>query len=150
MVINPDFETVDAIHTKFAEVHIERSTIGGNVTVNRLYASDTLIGGAGTITDLQHGCFRFSAGVEGKWPRPFESHFFSEFSGAWVETSTFGQPNYLRLTELAPTELRTGAENHCEMGVYNKLIEPIKLADLLNKLDEFMPFDLIEQIDLEN
>lgn len=150
IVINPESGPVEAISTKLAEVHIERSTIIGNVTVNRLYASDTLITGAGTIADLQHGCFRFSAGVEGKWPHPFEHFDFPEFEDAWIETTTFGQPSYMRITELAPIELRTGAENHCEMGVYNRLIEPIKLADLRAKLEEFMPFDLIEQIDLEN
>lgn len=150
VVITPDIATVPAIATQFAELHIERSTIVGNVTVNRLHASDSLIVGIGTIADLQHGCFRFSAAVEGSWPRPFESYFFPTFPGSWVETAIFGQPNFLRLTELAPVEIREGAENHCEMGVYNRLIEPIKRADLRNKLDEFMPFDLIEQIDVEN
>ncbi|MFO7565979.1 MAG: hypothetical protein R6X02_25270 [Enhygromyxa sp.] len=150
VVISPDQAETPAISTQFAELHVERSSIVGDLIVNRLYASDSLIVGAGTIADLQHGCFRFSAGVEGTWPRPFESHFYPSFPAAWIETLTFGQPGFLRLSELAPIELREGAENHCEMGVYNKLIEPIKRADLRNKLEEFMPFDLIEQIDLEN
>lgn len=150
IVCSIDLGNTDAIITQFGEVHLERTTVIGKVTANRLYATDSLIGGEGNITDLQHGCFRFSAGVESNWPRPFEAYLFTTLSGSTVESITFGQPGFLRLTEFAPAELREGAENHCAMGAFNKLIEPIKRADLRSKLDEFMPFDLIEQIVPEN
>jgi hypothetical protein len=135
-----------ALNVPLGNVHIERSTIIGGVTANRLYVTDSLITGAGTITDRQHGCFRFSAGVQGNWPRPYESHFFAQFDPAWVESRRFGDPNFTRLTEVAPLEIRTGAENHCEMGVWNHLLEDIKRADLRTKLAEFMPFDLDMQL----
>src|SRR5690606_13987620 len=73
-----------AIDTIIASVHIERSTILGTVTVNRLYASGSLFTGAGTVTDLQNGCFRFSAGVDGEWPHPFESHLYPTIPPAWI------------------------------------------------------------------
>jgi hypothetical protein len=144
MTIDPDVP--QAINVPLGNVHIERSTILGSITANRLYASDSLITGAGTITDRQNGCFRFSAGVQGMWPRPYESHFFAQFDPVWMESRRFGDPNFTRLTELMPLEIRTGAENHCEMGVWNHLLDDIKRADLRAKLAEYMPFDLDMQL----
>lgn len=150
VIQSPDLDTIAAITTTFGEVHIERCTIFGDIVANRLYVSDSLILGTGTIADRQHGCFRFSAGVEGSWPRPFESHFYAHVSKGWFDSIRFGDPDYARLSEVAPIELRTGAENHCQMGACNKLLEQIKRADLQAKFDEFMPYDLIEQLVNDN
>jgi hypothetical protein len=139
-----------AINTKIAEVHIERSTILGNITANRIYASDTLVTGEGTITDLQNGCFRFSAGVDGGWPHPFESYLFTTFSGAWIASPHFGNPDFGRLTEITPDEILRGAENHCTMGAFNQLVEQIRSDDFVAKFEEFVPFGLIPQLDIEN
>ncbi|KIG17905.1 hypothetical protein DB30_02528 [Enhygromyxa salina] len=146
----PDMGEIAAITTAFGEVHIERCTIVGDIVANRLYVSDSIILGSGTIADRQHGCFRFSAAVEGNWPRPFESHFYTQFSAGWFDSIRFGDPDYARLSQAAPVELKTGAENHCEMGACNKLLEQIKRADLQAKLEEFMPYDLIEQFVNDN
>jgi hypothetical protein len=141
---------VDAISTALATVEIERSTVLGDITVNRLYASDSLFTGTGEVTDLQHGCFRFSAAVEGKWPHPFEHHLYSEFSPIWLVSTTFGDPGFGLLSEAAPNEILRGAENHAAMGAFNHLFDAIKRDDLRAKLGEFLPFDLIPQIDIEN
>jgi len=139
-----------SIDVELGDLHVERSTIVGDVKANRLYASDSLFTGVGTITDRQNGCFRFSAGVEGNWPRPFEHYFFSTFDGAWLESQTFGDPGLVRLTEIAPAAIRTGAENHCEMGVWNHLFEVVKRNDLRAKINELMPFDLNMQLVTED
>ncbi|NVB36415.1 hypothetical protein G6O69_01135 [Pseudenhygromyxa sp. WMMC2535] len=141
---------VAAIDVEFGELHVEGSTIGGDVVANRLYASDSLFDGSATITDLQHGCFRFSAGIDGSWPRPYEHYVFDSFDIAWLESPRFGDPGFARLSKLAPSEILTGAENHGEMGVWNHLIDPIKRGDLRAKLDEFMPFDLQTTLVTEN
>src|SRR5262249_30703277 len=132
IVINifPAEEFPNVIDLPLGNVHIERSTIIGNIHANRLYATDSLITGTGTITDRQTGSFRFSPGVQGLGSRPYESYFFTEFEPAWMESRRFGDHNFTRLSENAPLEIRTGAENHCEMGVWNHLIEEIKRADL--------------------
>ncbi|PRQ03167.1 hypothetical protein [Enhygromyxa salina] len=150
IVLATDPAVIQAIDIKLGEIHMERSTVIGGVTANRIYASDSLITGAGIITDRQHGCFRFSAGVQGGWPHPYESYLFSQFDPVWFESARFGDSNLLRLTELAPAEIQTGAENHCEMGVWNHLFDDIKRADLRAKFGEFMPFDLIMQLVTEN
>jgi hypothetical protein len=139
-----------AIETIIAEVHIERSTILGDIDVNRLYASDTYVHGTGTVTDLQNGCFRFSAGVEGEWPHPFESHIYSSVTPAWIASTRFGDPNFAQLTEVTPDEILRGAENHCTMGAFNHLIDPIRRDDFVSKFEEFVPFGLIPQLDIEN
>lgn len=141
---------VDAISTTLATVEIERSTVIGDINVNRLYASDSLFTGAGQVTDLQHGCFRFSAALEGKWPHPFESHFYSTFPAPWLVSTTFGDPGFGLLSEAAPADILRGAENHAAMGAYNHLFDAIKRDDLRAKFGEFLPFDLIPQIDIEN
>lgn len=143
VVHSPSPGSVDAIDVEFGEVHIERSSIVGDVTANRLYASDSWIAGTGTIADVQHGCFRFSAAASGStWPKPYASTFYPNFELIWFESITYGDASYMRLSEAAPAELLTGAENHGELGVWNHLIEPILRADLRAKLREFMPFDL--------
>src|SRR5207342_1985708 len=68
-----------AIETRVAELVIERSTVFGDVVVDRLEASETLIQGFVQVTYNQHGCFRFSATHDGptvRLPRQFESHLF--------------------------------------------------------------------------
>jgi hypothetical protein len=146
IVMSIDSDIRQVIDVALGNVHIERSTILGGITANRLYVTDSLVTGTGAITDRQNGCFRFSAGVNGDWPRPYESHFLTEFDPAWIESQRFGDPNFTRLSDAAPLEIRTGAENHCEMGVWNHLLEEIKHADLRAKLGEFMPFDLDMQL----
>lgn len=142
-----------AIDVDLGELHIERSTILGSVTANRAYVSDSLILGLGAITDRQNGCFRFSAaGETGAWPHPYESYFFP-ISGAvmsWLANLELWTADFLRLTELTPIEIRAGAENHCEMGVWNHLFDEVRRADLRAKLGEFMPFDLVMQLVTEN
>jgi len=122
----------------------------GDVAVNRLHATDSIIVGAGEVTDLQHGCFRFSAALEGKWPHPYESHFYTDFSAIWLVSATFGDPGFGLLSEAAPAEILRCAENHAAMGAFHRLYDPIKRDDLRAKLGEFLPFDAIPQIDIEN
>jgi hypothetical protein len=150
IVMSIDSNVPQAIDVELGEVYLERSTVVGGITANRIYASDSLVTGAGVIADRQNGCFRFSAGVEGGWPRAYESYFFSQFDPAWVHSQRFGDADFLRLTDLAPEEIRMGAENHCEMGVWNHLLDEIKRTDLQAKLGEFMPFDLLMQLVTEN
>jgi hypothetical protein len=56
-----DVATSPAIETELGQVELQRVTVFGDVTVNRLFASEALIQGLVKVTDNQHGCFRFSA-----------------------------------------------------------------------------------------
>ncbi|MEE8523058.1 MAG: hypothetical protein V3T72_03930 [Thermoanaerobaculia bacterium] len=140
---------VDAIFTRVAEAHLERVTVFGDVTVDTLYATETLIQGTVKVTDNQHGCFRFSAADDApdqRLPPRFESHLFApRVANHFFVSRRFGDPGYAQLSETAPAEIVRGAENGSEIGAWSHLLNPIKLDDLRAKIDEFMPFGLIAQ-----
>ena len=136
------------------EADLLRVTVLGEVKLNRLWASETLITGFAEVTDTQNGCFRFSAALERtaqkecRLPRQYESHILVE--GQQLFTSeVFGKPGYCQLSESAPVELQRGAENGSEIGAFSGLLNPIKLDGLQAKVDEYMPFGLIPIFVLE-
>ena len=139
----------NAIETKVAELVIERSTVFGNVVVDRLEASETLIQGLVQVTDNQHGCFRFSATQDGPTvmlPRQLESHLFTpRIPDHFFQSRRFGDAGFAQLSPTAPDTIARGAENGSEIGVWSNLLTPIKLDDLKAKVLEFMPFGLIPQ-----
>jgi hypothetical protein len=137
-------EIIPALNLSDAELHLQRVTIMGDVQAQCLWATDSLIVGHGSIENTQCGCFRFSAakGDGSRLPRPYRP--------AWIDkpnllfTSTrFGDPGYMQLSAVAPANIVRGAENGAEMGVYNALINPIKLDSLRAKVEEYMPFGLL-------
>ena len=68
---------VPAIEAPSANVHLERSTVFGDVRTNRLWATEALVQGRIRVVDNQNGCFRFSAtsaGATVRLPPRFESH----------------------------------------------------------------------------
>jgi hypothetical protein len=138
-----------AIETRVAAVVIERSTVFGDVVVDRLDASEALIQGLVQVTDNQHGCFRFSATHDGatvRLPRQFESHLFTPgIPNHFFVSRRFGDAGYAQLSETAPDTIARGAENGSEIGVWSGLLTPIKADDLKAKVLEFMPFGLIPQ-----
>jgi hypothetical protein len=138
-----------AIETELGQVELERVTVFGDVTVNRLFASEALIQGLVKVTDNQHGCFRFSAtndNPQKRLPPQFESHFFAPaIPNHFFTSRRFGDPGYVQLSETAPDSIIRGAENRSEIGAFSSLLTPIKMDDLKAKVNEFMPFSLIAQ-----
>jgi hypothetical protein len=145
----PGVAAVPAIETRVATVEIERSTVFGDVLVNRLEASETLVQGLVQVTDNQHGCFRFSATndtLQTRLPRQFESRLFApSIPNHFFVSRRFGDAGFAQLSATAPETIRRGAENGSEMGVWSRLLTPIKADDLRSKVLEFMPFGLIPQ-----
>jgi hypothetical protein len=136
--------TIPALKLSNSELHLERVTILGDVQAQCLWATDSLIVGHGSIENTQCGCFRFSAAKNdtSRWPRPYRT--------AWIDkpnllftSMRFGDPGYMQLSAAAPATIVRGAENGAEMGVYNALINPIKLDSLRAKVEEYMPFGLL-------
>jgi hypothetical protein len=126
-----------------SEVDLARVTIFGQLDVNRLWATETIVTGLADVTDTQNGCFRFSAAPAGSHlPRPYESHEFLD-SNHFFTSRRFGDPGYAQLSETAPVTLLRGAENSSEIGAFSSLLNPIKIASLRTKVDEYLPFGLI-------
>ncbi|HEY9028654.1 MAG TPA: hypothetical protein VIP05_30470, partial [Burkholderiaceae bacterium] len=118
--------------------------------VERIDATDSLVAGVADVTDLQHGCFRFSArGPGSRVPQPYESHVLDELQRLFA-SRRFGDPEYATLSPRAPAALLEGSEQQGEIGATCADLDPIKLASLLAKLAENMPFGRLPAILLEN
>jgi hypothetical protein len=140
---------VPAISSLIARVQLERVTVFGDVMVNRLDATETLIQGTVRVTDNQTGCFRFSAtdaDPDRRLPPQFESHLLAPTVPNHVFVSRrVGDPGYAQLGATAPVAIRRGGENRSEIGVFNRRLLPIRQADLEAKIAEYLPFGLIAQ-----
>lgn len=137
-------ETVPALNLPATELHLQRVTILGDVEAQCLWASDSLIVGQGNIENTQCGCFRFSAAKNNtsQLPRQYRSIWIDKPNLLFTSTR-FGDPGYMQLSTVATGNIVRGAENGAEMGVYNALINPIKLDSLRAKVKEYMPFGLL-------
>jgi hypothetical protein len=132
-----------AIALPASRLDLQRSTVFGDVSGDRLYASEALFTGVVTIADTQDGCFRFSAAAVGsRVPHPYRSDFITDVAHFFT-SRRFGHPGYAQLSESAPVGLLNGAENGSEIGAFSTLLNPIRLAGLKAKVDEYMPFGLI-------
>jgi len=135
---------IPALELADCELHMQCVTVIGDVQAQCLWASDSLVVGQGQIENTQHGCFRFSAAINGggRLPKPFRPVWI-EFPNRLFTSTRFGDPGYMQLSENAPRSIVRGAENSAEMGAYNALINPIKLDSLQTKVEEYMPFGLL-------
>ncbi len=139
-----------AIRTPVAALEIERCTVFGDVEGTRLEATDSLFDGELRIDDRQGSCVRFSAIGGPAGIRAYECHFYPGGLPPWLFVSqVFGQPGFAQLAEIAPQEIRRGAENQSEMGAFNRALDPIRRADLAAKLDEYTAINAITQLVIE-
>jgi hypothetical protein len=54
----------------------------------------------------------------------------------------YGDPGYAQLSLTCPVEIRTGAEDGSEMGVFSHLKQPQRETNLRIRLEEYLPFGL--------
>ena len=138
-----------AIASRRSSLDLQRVTVFGDVSANRIDASDCLFQGTVQVTNNQQSCVRFCAATAFSTEH-FESHVFpGGLPDHFFTSLRFGQPGFAQLSRTAPDEIARGAENRSEMGVFNSLIQPIKQDDLDIKVREFMPFGLIPQFVIE-
>lgn len=139
------------IELRNAQLSLERVTVLGGLTTGALQATEVIIDGQVMVEDAQSGCFRFSAAHRGgRRPKAYESHVFTPTLPPGTFRSTrFGDPDFGQLAETAPEQIRRGGEGGTEMGVYSRALDPIKRADLIAKLTEFMPINAIAQLVFE-
>ena len=152
-IVDGQQSTSPAILVPAGRVTMRNVTVFGEVVVEWLDASETLITGFTNVTNTQGGCFRFSAVIErpdplnpasphSRVPHPYESYFVKEFRATFT-SRVFGQPGYAQLAESAPEFLLRGAENGSEIGAFSGLLNPIKFDSLRAKIEEFAPFGLL-------
>lgn len=137
-----------------------------------LLASDTIFTGAAQATRLQEGCVRYCSLPEGsRVPRRFRcqpdlalqaarEHVrngrpatladlpLSEYQRIvqhlhpMFTSLDYGDPGYAQLAFAAAAELRAGAEDGSEMGVFSHLRQPQREANIRANLAEYLRFGL--------
>ncbi|WP_129793257.1 hypothetical protein [Sphingosinicella sp. CPCC 101087] len=56
---------------------------------------------------------------------------------SWTDLR-YGRPGYAQLLRAAPVEIRTGADDESEMGVFHKLYQPQREANLRIRMEEYL------------
>lgn len=133
------------------------STLLGTTDAGRLEASNCLFDAPVTIARRQEGCVRYShVPIASKTPRRHRCQpdlVMTDLSGADATREAmrvtpaftsirFATPAYGQLTRSTAPEIRTGADNGAEMGVWNLLQQPQREANLALALDEYLRFGL--------
>lgn len=167
-----DHPSDTAIHGPQSGVDVQTSTIFGKSLVRSLEAGNSIFTDTVIVEQRQIGCVRFSFVKEGsRTPRRYRCQpameiqtqtevakknnpaltkaerdaIAAEIAGWLVPifTSTqYGHPAYGQLHQVCPEQIKTGAEDGSEMGVFSHLKHPQREANLRNSLEEYLRFGL--------
>ena len=133
------------------------STLLGTTAAGRLEASNCLFDGLVSIARRQEGCVRYSylppKSVTPRRHRCQPDLVMTDLPAADAAREAarvtpaftsirFATPAYGQLTRTTAREIRTGADNGAEMGVWNLLQQPQREANLALALDEYLRFGL--------
>jgi hypothetical protein len=152
-----------------ADLCVLTSTIFGGTESRSLEASDSIFQERVSAHRRQSGCVRFSyVPKDSRTPRRYRcqpdlalAEYAEELGKALVEDLTeaeeafvrsrltprfasthHGDPAYAQLGLACAVEIRTGAEEGAEMGVFNHLQQPQREANLRAALEEYLRFGL--------
>ena len=133
------------------------STFFGTTDAGRLEAGNCIFDGLVSITRRQEGCVRYSylppKSVTPRRHRCQPDLVVADLPAADAAREAmrvtpaytsirFATPAYGQLTRSTAPEIRTGADNGAEMGVWNLLQQPQREANLALALDEYLRFGL--------
>lgn len=96
---------------------------------------------------LQEGCVRFSWLPAGsRIPRPFRCQPERQEDVMRIKpmfnSLQYGDPDYCQLHSMTAVEIREGADDNSEMGVFHQLYQPQRVANLKTRLNEYLRFGL--------
>ncbi len=138
-----------------AELRILRSTVFGLVRTHAIMlAENSIFDGRVNVARSQTGCVRFcyvppdsrtprryncqpdlvAAGLQGAERAQAEMRVRPQFNSV-----RYGTPTYCQLAETCAPEIKRGADDESEMGVFHDLFQPQREANLRARLDEFTP-----------
>lgn len=139
------------------QLDIQQSTVfGGTLTFMVSLASDTIFTETILSTRRQVGCVRYCYIPPGsRVPRPYKCQPNYPPGATLAEqtalalgvqpifTSTnYGDPGYAQLSIKGPTAIFRGADNGAEIGVFNELLQPLRIDNLNALLAEYLRFGL--------
>ena len=149
-----------------ARLTIARSTVFGRVQTHAIdLAENSIFGGVIEVARRQWGCMRFCyVTPQSRTPRRYncQPDLAEQAAKAEIELATraekeaaaelerrrvrprfdnvrYGMPTYCRLAETCPEEIKRGADDESEMGVFHDLFQPQREANLRVRLDEYTP-----------
>jgi hypothetical protein len=149
-----------------ARLTIVRSTVFGQIQVHAVeLAENSIFEGLLLVARRQIGCVRFCSLLPGsRTPRRFQCQpdlveraaesiadpaeraaarsRARERVRPRFDSRRYGTPAYARLARSCAPEIRRGADDESEMGVYHDLYEPQREANLRARLDEYTPAGL--------
>ena len=135
-IASPDARVADV------ELRIARTTLFGRTRVHAVkLAENSIFDGEVTVTDQQHGCFRYCYLPLGSRTPPRYACQPERMDGvkpSFVSTR-FDDPGYARLADAAPLEIAQGADDRAEMGAFHDLYRPQREANLRTRLAEYVP-----------
>lgn len=147
-----------AIEAPGTAVEIRASTIAGTSELRTLKASDCVFTELVMVERRQEGCVRFSSvPTDSRTPRRYrcqpdlalvdvtdpdeQFNIKTRLTPQFVSTD-YGNPSYFQLRRTTAEEIRTGASDSSEMGVFSHLKQPQREASLRSALDEYLRFGL--------
>lgn len=167
--VHPDGEAIGApgCPVAHAVLTIRRSTVFGQIQVHAIeLGENSLFIGRITVARRQYGCLRFSYVMPGS-RTPTRYHCQPDLVEAPIRvalpagsleedrelalaperlrvrpqfnSTNYGTPTYCQLAQTCAEEIRRGADDESEMGVFHDLFQPQREANLRVRLDEYIP-----------
>ena len=164
-----DWADDTALEAMGAAVQIERSTVIGSSNMRSLQASNSIFEDVLNVEQRQVGCMRFCVlPYASRTPRHFRCQpdlaladqalrLNRSSAGELSELEknavlarlhpvftmlSYGEPAYVQLSSACAEEIRTGAEDGSEIGVFGTLQQPQREANLHAALEEYLRFGL--------
>jgi hypothetical protein len=139
-IIDGNNEGSEHMGIKCYEIVIERSTVLGKVSAYLIkLASNSIFTDEINAVRKQEGCIRFSCFSErSEVPRQYNC---SKLKPGFTSIN-YCDPGYAQLDAQCPIEIREGADDEAEMGVFNHLKQPQREGNLLASLEEYMRLGL--------
>ncbi len=142
--------------TAHARLTIARSTVLGQVDVHAIdLAENSIFNGKIFVSRQQQGCMRFSYVTPNSRTPPRYNCQPDLVEQAVTEESQqqqerervkpqfnsmrYGTPTYCQLADTCAEEIKHGADDESEMGVFHHLYQYQKAANLRTRLDEYTP-----------
>jgi hypothetical protein len=152
----------------FAILNIRRTTVFGKVQTHALeLGENSIFIGSMLVCRRQQGCMRFCYVTPGSsTPRRYECQPDLVENSALAlarqdnlspderdnlltserlrvkpqfNSTRYGKPTYCQLANTCAAEIREGADDRSEMGVFHDLYQPQRAANLRQRLDEYTP-----------
>jgi hypothetical protein len=129
-----------ALEARVGEVVLDRVSVGGDVLVRVLEASETIFDGVVTVEDRFKGCVRYSrATADSTLPRV---HRVVWDVPVYVVSRNRRDPAWWRLREDCDPALTRGAETGSEIGAFGLTHLAERMAGFEQRLMEFTPVGL--------